>query len=468
MGPVDDLDGGATKRPRLKPSDKSMAVVLVALVVILIVATIGVATVRNTQRSVRRAATATTTSTTVPGVTGAPVAAEGLSDQQRRIVDEVKAQVAAIRGLAWQRDLPVKVVTRDELSRKITELNAKEIAKTRDELAAGESVLKLLQLIPRNLDYVKTIDALLAGAVLGFYDDETQELYVGGEGASTIDVATRSVLAHELTHALTDQAFGFGAATRALDDQDRSEESAAFSAVIEGDAELVRTMWEQKHLSSDQRAEAARGSSDDTGTYDKVPPYLVHSLRFPYDAGSQFVRARFKAGGFAEVDKAYRQPPTSTEQILHPALYAVGQGWTAPPFPDLAAATGCTKVDNGTLGEFDMSEVLDVQLSATDAVKAVAGWNGDAYGVVRCGAAVGFAQRWQTDAPADAGRLTDALARWSRGWSGTNKAPDATGRFSGPSGTGRLSTSPGRVELVLADDMPTADRLSGVLAAAPG
>jgi len=460
---MDDLHGGAsTKRPRLKPSDKTMVGVLVALVVILIVAAIGVATVRDAQHTVQRA-TSTTTSTNPPGDTGAPVTGAGLSDQQRRTVDEVKAQVAAIRGLVWQRDLPVKVVSREELSRRITQLNAKEIAKTRDELAAGESVLKLLQLIPRDLNYVKTIDALLAGAVLGFYDDETQELYVGGAGAATIDVATRSVLAHELTHALTDQAFGFGAATKALDDQNKSEESAAYSAVIEGDAELVRTMWEQKHLSSDQRAEAARGSSDDTGTYDDVPPYLVHSLRFPYDAGSLFVRARFRAGGFAEVDNTYRKPPTSTEQILHPDLYAAGQGWTAPPLPDLAAVTGCAKVDNGTLGEFDMGEVLDEQLSATDARKAAAGWNGDAYGVVRCGAAVGFAQRWQSDTPADASRLTNALARWSRGWSGTNKAPDATGRFSGPNGSGRLSTSPGRVELVLADDRPTADRLSGAL-----
>ncbi|MDQ2825413.1 MAG: hypothetical protein M3Y04_00350, partial [Actinomycetota bacterium] len=451
---MDDLDGGVPTAPARKPSDRATVAVLVALVMVLVVAAVGVVRVRDARNLVSRAATATTTPSAAASAPGTTVADDGLSPEQRQVVDQVKAQVSAIRGLAWKLDLPVKVLSKADLAQKIRDLDAEQIGKTRDAMTADETVLKLLQLIPRNVDYVKTLDTLFAGAVLGFYDDETKELYVGGSGAAgTIDVATRSVLAHELTHALTDQQFDFGTATRALDDQHRSEESAAYSAVIEGDAELVRTMWEQQHLTASERAEAARGGSDDSGTYDKVPPYLVHSLRFPYDQGLAFVRARFQAGGFAEVDNAYRKPPVSTEQILHPELYAANQGSTPPPMPDLAAATGCGKVESGTLGEFDMSEVLGRQLNATDARRAAAGWNGDGYGVVRCGAAVGLADRWQTDTPADAARLVDALARWSRGWSGSSRAPDAAGRFSGPNGSGRVSQTSGRVELVLADDV---------------
>lgn len=458
MDQVDDPDVGAPSGPARKGSDKAAVGVLVVLVVVLVVAGAGVARVRDAQHVLRRAASATTT--TNPGASTA-VVGDGLSPPQRQVVQEVKAQVSAIRGLAWKRDLPVKVLSRDELSRKITALDAEEVGRSRELLSADETVLKLLQLIPRSTDYVKTIDTLLAGAVLGFYDNETKELYVGGDGtAGTIDAATRSVLAHELTHALTDQQFDFGAATRALDDQHRTEESAAFSAVIEGDAELVRSMWEQQHLTASERSEAARGGSDKVGAYDNVPPYLVHSLRFPYDQGLAFVRAQFQAGGFADVDNAYRRPPVSTEQILHPELYTAAQGETPPPVPDLAAATGCGKVETGALGEFDMSEVLARQLSATDSRRAAAGWNGDAYAVVRCGAAVGLAERWQADAPADSVRLVDALTRWSRGWSGSSRAPDADGRFSGPKGAGRVSQSSGRVELVLADDVATADRVA--------
>lgn len=454
------------------PVDKTTLGVLVALVVVLIVALVGVASVRHAEKSVRRAAAmaASTTSTTleptgVPTTTVAGVA-DGLSLQQRRQVEEIKVQVSAIRGLAWTRDLAVRVISKDELGRKVKALTAADVAKHRDELAADESVLKVLQLIPRTLDYVKATGAILAGGVLGFYDEETKELYVGGAGGATLDVPTRSVLVHELTHALTDQHFDFGPTARALDGQQRTEESAALTAVIEGDAELVRTLWEEKHLSTAERVEAKRGGSNDGGAYDKAPPYLLRSLFFPYDDGLKFVRSRFQAGGFAEVDNAYRKPPVSTEQILHPELYIAGQGWVPPKLPDLAAATGCSKVATGTLGEFDMGEVLASQLTATDARRAAGGWNGDAFGVVRCGTSLGFAQRWQTDTAADAGRLIEALARWSRGWSGSTRAPDGDGRFSGPTGSGRLVQGPSRVDVVLADDVATADRISRVLAAA--
>ncbi len=83
----------------------------------------------------------------------------------------------------------------------------------------------------------------------------------------------------------------------------------------------------------------------------------------------------------------------------------------AAPTSDLAPATGCGKVETGNLGEFDMGETLGRQLSTTDSRRAAAGWTGDAYSVIRCGAAVGFAQRWQSDAPAGTGRLADALRR---------------------------------------------------------
>ena len=114
-----------------------------------------------------------------------------------------------------------------------------------------------------------------------------------------------------------------------------------------------------------------------------------------------------------------------------------------------------------------MGELLDRQLSSAAAHAAAAGWDGDAYTVVRCGAALGLADRWQADNPADGGLLADALAQWSKGWSGSSKAPDADGRFSGPNGSGRvIRSTTGRVDLVLADDVATADRVARALAAA--
>jgi hypothetical protein len=456
----------ARKTGRFTDSTKTTIGVLVAMVVVLIVAGFGIATVRDANDTIRRAQESVPTTSTMPGATSTLAPASDLTPEQSRVVEEIKGQVAAIRGLAWKGTLPIKVLTKDQLAERVRTLNAQDIAKHRDELTTDESVLKLLRLIDKDVDYAKTLDAILAGGVLGFYDDETKELFVGGGGSATLNPATRATLAHELTHALTDQHFDFGTRTKALDDQNRTEEAAAFSALIEGDAELVAGKWQDAHLSDKERREAATGSSADASVYAKAPPYLLASLFFPYQDGLNFVQSRYKAGGFAEVDNAYRNPPTSTEHILHPETYASGQTWAPPPLPDLAAATGCGKVDTGTLGEFDMAQVLARQLSTTDARNAAAGWNGDAYGVVRCGAALGLADRWLTDDMASATRLADALNRWAKGWSGSARAIDAEGRFTGPQGSGRVVRTGGRVDLVLADDAATADKVARAVLAA--
>jgi hypothetical protein len=458
------MDDAGAPKSSLTDGSKTIIGVLVALAVVLIVAGLGIARVRRADQHLRQARAVATTTTT-GAASGAAAPAGDLTPEQTRVVEEIKGQVADIRGLPWKGTLPIKVLTKDQLAQKVRELNAEETAKHRDELTTDESVLKLLKLIDKKVDYAKSLDSILAGGVLGFYDDETHELYVGGGGSATIDPATRATLAHELTHALTDQHFDFGTRTKALDDQHRTEESAAFGALIEGDAELVSELWQQKHLSAKEQRQAADGSTDAT-PYANAPRYLLESLFFPYEDGLAFVRSRYTAGGFAEVDNAYRKPPTSTEHILHPETYTSGQSSAAPALPDVALATGCGKVDTGTLGEFDMRELLAEQLAVNDARAAAAGWNGDAFGVVRCGTALGLADRWQTDDPAAAGRLADALARWAGGWSGGHRAPDADGRFTGGAGSGRVVRNGNRVDIVLADDPATADRLAQALLAA--
>ena len=389
-----------------------------------------------------------------PDIVGPPAAQVA---QLRRIGSEV----AEIRGLRWRVPLQVKLGSRQELSARLRQLTTEELQRTAGRLAADEASLKMFKLIPAGLDYRKTVEDLLAGTVLGFYDDETKELFVGIPRNGTLDPAARSVMAHEMTHALTDQNFDFGIRTKALDDAGRTEELGAWTALLEGDAEVVRGLWSAKHLSRAEQLQAAIGSSDGSPP-PNVPRYIEDSLSFPYTDGTAFVTGIQRSGGFAAVDRAYRNPPTSLEQIFHPQLYARGEGWAVPPFPDVVAATGCQKVDDGTLGEFDMRHLLYNRLGTDRAEQAAEGWNGDVFTMVRCGQALGLAERWQTDAGVDPGRLGLALADWSREWSG-GAAPDPSGRFSGPGGSGHITVSGSRLDLVLADDAATADRLSGVL-----
>ena len=377
-------------------------------------------------------------------------------------VERIRAQVSAIRGLEWEEPLPLRVVTPEELSRRVREKAVEGFEEDPAELAASETLLKLLGLIPDDLDYRRTLEDLLAGAVVGFYDDETKEMFVRDEPAAGLSPATKATVAHELTHALADQHFEIGRRSRELDDSNRTEELAALSAVSEGDAELVSRIFAQRHLTEEERA-AAGASQGDASVYANVPRYLLRALLFPYVQGFSFVEALHRSGGFGAVDSAYRRAPTSTEHILHPDSYLAGEEWTSPSLPDVPQAAGCQRLEVGAVGEFDTAQILDEQLTAADSERAAAGWDGDSFVLVRCGTAAGVVDRWQAESDADAVELEQALRRWAAGWAASARPAGGDGRFAGTGGAGSVRRTGRVVDLVLADDAATVDRLVSAL-----
>jgi hypothetical protein len=411
-------------------------------------------------------AASTATSTTVQGTPSTEpstptTVASDVPPGQKQVFDELMAQVAKVRGLQWRGPLNLKVVPTDELTRLLRDANERDLKP--EQLASEGEALKLLQLIPPDADLQQILEDVLAGVVLGFYDPTTKELVVGGE---ELDASTRYTIVHEMTHALTDQVFNYGPPTIALDEEGKTEESAAYSALIEGDAVLTQQQWAGEYLSEEEAIVALLGggaSSDGVGALSRTPPYIIQALFFPYDEGLTFVEKLYDTGGFEAVNAAYRKPPTSTEQILHPETYLAGQGSASPAVPDVAAAAGCTAVRTGSVGEFDMRATLDKHLSQNEAASAVEGWNGDTYRLVRCGSSFGLVDRWQTDPGIDPGRLASAISKWAGQWSGSGRAPGADGRFSGSNGAGRVVRAATHVDLVLAHDQATADRLAQAL-----
>ena len=126
----------------------------------------------------------------------------------------------------------------------------------------------------------------------------------------------------------------------------------------------------------------------------------------------------------------------------------------------MAAASGCSALRSGILGQFDMRALLDEHLTAAEAERAAGGWNGDAFSLVRCGTALGFVDRWRTDGAAEATRLVEALNRWAGPWAGNRgTTPAGDGSFTGPGGAGRIVRNGGTVDLVLAENAETVDRL---------
>ena len=404
---------------------------------------------------------------TCPTATPPPAPRRPAPPPEPAWVDQLKAQVAEARGLEWRADLVVELVPRAELARRLKAANDRD---TRPERLVGDgATFQLLDLFPRGIDYQKLRDELFSGLVLGFYDPITKELVVGDPGGEPAPDVKMTV-AHELNHALTDQWFDFGGRIKQLEDTDRPEEIDAFVSLLEGDAKLLESRFADEYLTEDEQA--LYGLAQLLGPTDPAteaaaakaraaPPFLLEYLYFPYEQGLEFTEEVAEAGGNDSIDEAICRPPTSTEHILHPDLYRQGQGWAPPELPDVAAAAGCESLRRATLGEFKMREVLELHLGRSTAATAAAGWHGDTFHTVRCGTALGMVDRWVADSEADAAELSRALTRWGSAWAGSGGS--GGGRFSGSGGTGQVTVTGTRVDLVVADDAATADRLAAAL-----
>jgi hypothetical protein len=102
-------------------------------------------------------------------------------------------------------------------------------------------------------------------------------------------------------------------------------------------------------------------------------------MLFPYLDGVMFAADLFRAGGTSLIDRAFAHPPRSTEQVLHPDKYILGE--LPIPVAPLTPPDGWKTVTTGTMGELQTSVLLAQCLPVARANAAAAGWGGDAYAI---------------------------------------------------------------------------------------
>jgi hypothetical protein len=277
-------------------------------------------------------------------------------DQQGRH-PALMAFVERERGLRFARPVEVELLSDDDFDDALL-AGGEEDTTAPDTPPADLSVtLVALGLLDPDAD-VETQSRDSLGGVVGFYDAVDERLAVRGSGSPAyLDL----VVVHELTHALQDQVFDLD---RPELGADGGEEGVAFTALVEGDATRVESAWRAAQSPAVRREidEAEAGFPDTEITV------LDLLLAFPYFTGEPYVEALLARGGQPALDEAFRRPPVSTEQVLHPDA-------DLPVLPSAPAVPG-TVVDQGVLGEQGLALLLGVDPTQDG---AQVGWGGDRY-----------------------------------------------------------------------------------------
>jgi hypothetical protein len=120
-------------------------------------------------------------------------------------------------------------------------------------------------------------------------------------------------------------------------------------------------------------------------------------------------------GGSDAIDAVFRDPPASTEQVLHPEKYDAREAPIAVRAPPVATQTGWSTPVPNTEGEAIISIWLQaLGVSASVADRAAAGWGGDRLAAAAGPAGaflLGWHLTWDTSADADQFAAAYASAR---------------------------------------------------------
>jgi hypothetical protein len=409
-----------------QPVDRTKLLVILGVLCALLLLAVVVLAGYLVGQSNEAAAPTTTTATTappssttppptpsVPGTTPpltTPPTSPPTTVNSTRINDEVNKLeqfVAQTRGLTFKQ--PVKATVLDEQSFK--DRIGSDIDKQKNAIQAEGTYLKTLGIIPADTDYFSEYRTLYVDNVIGEYSVQTKELLVKG---TEVNDHVRTVLVHELTHAIDDQNFNLDRDAQYKDA--KNEIRFGFTVLVEGDAVHVANQFVKTLPQAEQQAELQGqpgGPVPGLGANSASDP-IAQSLAAPYPLGDALVTDILNNGGLPELNKDFNDPPTTSEQAMHPEKYRVREpalDVALPPTDNNGPGT-----DLGMVGEFTTGQMLTGPVDHDTALTAAAGWGGDH------GVSYNDAQKnlsciridYKMDTPQDFTELQTAFTAWQK------------------------------------------------------
>lgn len=326
------------------------------------------------------------------------------NDAQIRYKEAFEKILPRLRGIPWKHEVKRDVTKRE----KMQEMLLKEFEEdmTPAEFEGQEKAFKAFGMLPADLDLKKFLVQVYSEEIAAYYDPKTKTMYMieepeadqkkeptflerflGKKGGFDKD-ENKTVIAHEMTHALSDQHFDLDSLHK--DASKNDDYSMAVSALIEGEATLAMMAagqedWNGEEIVKTPADALGRGmefmmpfmtSMGSGDSLKKAPPIIADSMLFPYLRGLVFAAKLANDGGWKRIDEAYLEPPLSTEQILHPRKF--GEDRDDPTllnFGPLDPGADWTEKSRNVMGEMQTA----VMLRGHGGAAAAAGWDGDRY-----------------------------------------------------------------------------------------
>ncbi len=331
-----------------------------------------------------------------------------------RSVDEILAFVSTDTKLPIDHPVKRTMISRDQVNRYLKQKFNED--KGTKRLERSELVLKKFGLLDKDFHLQPFLVSLLTEQIAGFYDNKTKTVnlldWIEPE-------AQKSVLAHELTHALQDQKVGLtkwsevsdqGVARNAQEDNrhiQTDEAETAREAVAEGQAMVTfvdytlkptgKTLLDAPELT--ERFKEMAGDTSGSPVMARAPLLLQQSLLFPYSEGLSFEQAvLLNAGRQAAFAGTLASPPSSSFEIMHPAAYLSHTPVPVLRLPDIHPLLDAAYIpyDVGVMGELDV-RILTELFGGPEVSKAVTpAWDGGIYSAAQRKSAITAAEKEST------------------------------------------------------------------------
>lgn len=340
---------------------------------------------------------------------------QGDDESLQRLVSGIQSDLSRLRQLPFEKPVVSRWVKRNRLLGLLDSI-ADAQPSTPDTSSGPHpswtEVLVALDLMESTKSAEEEQREFEGDNIGGFYIPRTNKFWLVEEPGQS-ESASRTLIAHELAHAMQDQNFPDTISPNA-----DSDEHLALDHLVEGEAEYLGDLWSLKTRSAQEFEEAfvpldldymlEAASRDHAST----PLALTLPIYSHYWVGEWSIHNQRTALGWSAIDQLHSHRPRSTKRMLHPFAgpdsLAISE-WSQSAF---ASHTGLVALGSDRLGEVYLAAMLHWRMPSRSWKSS--SWMGDRFWLWRAGDSLHHIAagkvRFESDADA-----VQFLSKWAAG-----------------------------------------------------